>query len=474
MSPAVRLPAASLALALAAAAAAAVLATPLALEAQGSLQCQRCHGDREFLSGKGANAAADERLFVPDSILHGTRHDTLSCGSCHTNYDAAYPHQPTATTATCASCHEPQQSDWMASMHAINDGAIDPEEPTCDRCHGLHRVLGPEDRESPIHPLNEPGLCGECHSAANILEVYFTDPADSVARSAVSLYQETIHGLAIERAGLIVSATCSDCHRSHRVLPSDSTRSSVSRDSIPTTCGGCHEGVLERYEVSSHGTAFANGETGETGHEAPVCNTCHSAHGVAPPDQTWKAGVIEECGVCHERLYETYFDTYHGKVTRLGSAIAARCSDCHTAHLNLPANDPASSVHPVNRVETCAQCHELASASFVGYYPHADDQDREQYPKLYWTWLAMTSLLAGVFVFFGAHTILWLVRSSIARVRGGSAALRPPSGRAGSAAPTGLSGRAREPADAGGPEPDPDTQQDGDAPGDPGSQEADR
>lgn len=391
-------------------------ALPGRVAAQGAVRCERCHGDAEFLSGKGADATADARLLVPDTILHGTEHDTLSCRSCHTNYDDAYPHQPTARTATCGSCHQAEQANWDRSMHAA-PGAEDA--PTCVRCHGTHRVLGASVRESPIYPLNEAALCGDCHSDRNIVDAYFTDPADSVARSAVSLYHETVHGLALEQAGLVVSATCSDCHRPHRVLPSDSMLSSVSRDSIPGTCGTCHEGVLERYLQSSHGMAFEAGDTNTTGHPAPVCNTCHSAHGVAPPDQTWKAGVIEECGECHERLYESYFDTYHGKVTRLGSALAARCSDCHTAHLNLPADDPASSVNPVNRVETCSACHGQATAGFISYLPHGDDKDRERYPQLYWTWLAMTTLLVSVFIFFGAHTLLWLTRSAIERARGG-------------------------------------------------------
>lgn len=386
---------------------------------QGAVQCERCHGDREFLAGRATDATADERLFVPDTMLHGTRHETLVCGSCHTSYDDAYPHQPNATTATCASCHEPEERDWLASAHSMGGATADGETPDCMRCHGVHRVLGPENRASPIHALNEAALCGECHSDSNILEAYFADPADSVARSAVSRYQETVHGLAIEQAGLVVAATCSDCHRPHRVLPSDSTHSSVSRDSIPRTCGTCHEGVVEDYRSSSHGQAFESGEMSAEGHEAPVCNTCHSAHGVAPTDQPWKAGVIEECGVCHERLYETYFDTYHGKVTRLGGEIAARCSDCHTPHLNLPAADPASTVHPSNRVETCAACHSAASAGFITYLPHADPRDRERFPLLYWTWLAMTSLLVGVFVFFGAHTVLWLLRTTADRIGGG-------------------------------------------------------
>ncbi|HUF68001.1 MAG TPA: cytochrome c3 family protein [Longimicrobiales bacterium] len=423
------------------AAAPQMFAPSSAVTAQGAVQCGRCHGDREFLAGRATDRAGDERMFVPDSILHGTSHDTLVCASCHSGYDDAYPHQPSASTATCASCHEPEQQDWLASVHSLGDAAPLGESPGCIRCHGVHRVLGPLDRASPTHPLNEAAMCGECHSDPDILAAYFADPADSVARSAVSLYHKTVHGLAISQAGLIVSATCSDCHRPHRVLPSDSMLSSIARDSVPRTCGACHEGVLEQFLSSAHGQAFALGETDEDGHEAPVCNTCHSAHGVAPPDEPWKAGVIEECGACHERVYETYFHTYHGKVTRLGSAIAARCSDCHTAHLNLPADDPSSSVNMVNRVETCAACHGEASANFVAYLPHGDHRDRERYPQLYWTWLAMTSLLVGVFLFFGAHTLLWLIRGTIEGVRGGGGGFAAGS-KAGAATARGTAGAA--------------------------------
>jgi len=388
----------------------------LPVSAQGGVQCVRCHGDREFLSGKGQTTARDQALFVSDAMIAGSRHADLSCGSCHSNYDGAYPHQPTRATATCGSCHEAELADWQNSQHSLAE--TNGDGPTCTRCHGVHDVRSREDRASPTYPLNEAGLCGECHDDRGIIDSYFADPQDSVARSAVSRYHETLHGLAVDQAGLVVSATCSSCHRPHRVLPSDYSASSVSRDSIPTTCGGCHVGVLESYLTSSHGKAFLSGEPGANGHEGPVCNTCHSAHGVAPPDQSWKAGVVEECGVCHERLYETYFHTYHGKVTRLGSGLAARCSDCHTPHSNLPADDPQSTVNAANVVDTCRKCHEQANASFVQYLPHGDDADRERYPQLYWTWFLMTSLLAGVFLFFGVHTTLWLGRTMVDRARG--------------------------------------------------------
>lgn len=385
-------------------------AAPAPLPAQTGVDCARCHADPEFLVGKGGTPAEDALLYVPDSLLRVTVHAEQACTDCHTAFDDAFPHQPSATTATCGSCHEEADAGWMASSHAralaeAEDG------PDCAACHGVHDVFAMDDRRAALHPLNEAALCGECHADPEIVETYFTDPADSIGRAAVDSYHETVHGLAITEDGLNVSATCSDCHRGHLVLPSDSLRSSVHPDSIPTTCGTCHEGVLETFWTSAHGTALREGTESEDGHSPPTCTTCHSSHEIVAPVEAWKADVIEECGTCHERAYETYFHTHHGKVTRLGSELAAKCSDCHTPHQNLPVDDPASSISLVNRLDTCAECHAGASAGFASYFVHADDTDREAYPQVYWPRLAMSLLLWGVFAFFGLHSVLWLGRS---------------------------------------------------------------
>lgn len=422
--------------------------------------CAQCHSDREFLTGKGGSPGADAGLFVPDSLLHGGAHESLQCTSCHIGYDLAYPHQPGTTTEACGACHESAAAAWSASMHAAAAGNGDA--PGCATCHGVHRVLSASDPGAPTHPLVEARLCGECHADPHILETYFADPADSVAREAATRYHETVHGIAVSQAGLIVSATCSDCHDAHLVLPSDSAASSVARANVTSTCGTCHEGVLDDYRNSAHGRAFADSASLDPGRSAPVCTDCHSAHGVAPPEQSWRTDVIEECGACHETLYETYFHTYHGKVTRLGSEIAAKCSDCHTPHANLPPDDPASSVHAANRVETCGRCHEQSNARFVQYLAHGTHRDREAFPQLYWTWLLMTSLLVGVFGFFGLHTSLWLYRSlrgTPARFAPAAAPPEPAAATSGDAAPA-------TPTTAAPAEPEPDAAGDDPAGGD--------
>ncbi len=425
--------------------------TPLTRPAHAQVvDCNRCHGDAEFLVGKGESREAEALLLVPDSHLVGSAHDSLSCTSCHSGYDDAYPHQPNTSTAACADCHEDQQTLWHASVHGpgftgrtepagnsssggrggepngasddrlndvLNDGIGTVEgadTPDCARCHSVHRILPASDRESPIHPLNEAALCSECHEDPRIIEAYFSDPEDSVAAHAATQYHETVHGLAIENSGLTVSATCSDCHRPHLILPSVDERSSVHRNNVMATCGDCHLGVLEVVEASAHGKALREANP-EAEHEAPVCTSCHSSHGVVAPDEAWRADVVEECGSCHEELYATYDQTHHGKITRLGGPLGAKCSDCHTAHANLSADDPKSTVHPANLVDTCGECHAGANTNFVLYHSHGNRNDRENYPILYYAYLAMRTLLACVFTFFGIHTLLWLSRSVIER-----------------------------------------------------------
>lgn len=389
------------------------------------VECEKCHGSRDFMLGR-SGPPRDSSLYVPATILQDTRHRGLRCSDCHRGYEAGYPHQVANRVVPCQTCHEQEGGDWTASIHAANAASAG-DAPTCVRCHGSHVVYGAADRRAPTHPLNVAALCGSCHADPRITGTYFATANKAQARTAVAEFYKTVHGNALTRDGLVVSATCNDCHGAHKVLPADSAASSVNRRNIPATCGTCHVGVAEVYEQSAHGLAYRSGRTNSQGHEAPVCVDCHTAHGIVRADQPqWLLGVVAECGTCHERLYETYFETYHGQVTRLGFDLAATCSDCHTAHDMRPASDPKSSVFPTNLVATCARCHPAAGQNFVGYRPHGDPKDRAKYPQLFWSWLFMTTLLAGVLGFFGIHTLLWLTRLAIDRARRGRGAGEPP------------------------------------------------
>ncbi|HET7249927.1 MAG TPA: cytochrome c3 family protein [Gemmatimonadales bacterium] len=391
------------------------------------VECARCHANRDFLTGKGRDARQDSALFVSATALQGTVHDSLKCTDCHRGFEAGYPHRTTAVVVPCQTCHEQAGRDWTASIHAANVSTKG-DAPTCVGCHGSHVVYGVKDVRSPVYPLNVAALCGRCHGDARIIGTYFATPAKLQGRIATAQYPKSVHGVALTRDGLVVSATCNNCHGAHKVLPADSAASSVNPANIPATCGACHAGIAAVYDSSAHGPIYpAQHRTTEAGQRRPVCIDCHSAHGIVRADQPqWQLDVVQECGKCHERLYETYFDTYHGKVTRLGFNLAAKCSDCHTAHNMRPATDSLSSVHALNLVKTCARCHEGAGWNFVKYYAHGDPKQRTKYPLLYWPWLFMTTLLVSVIGFFALHTGLWLLRSAIDYLRGAGHSGEPP------------------------------------------------
>ncbi len=59
----------------------------------------------------------------------------------------------------------------------------------------------------------------------------------------------------------------------------------------------------------------------------------------------FRTGIIDQCGRCHMDVTETYFETFHGKVTQLGSVKTAYCYDCHGSHEILPTYDQNSTLN---------------------------------------------------------------------------------------------------------------------------------
>ncbi len=380
------------------------VAQPVVAQDASAVICSKCHGDLSFLSRL---APRDVALHVTDSLLQDGAHRSLQCLDCHPGLDVGFPH-PASTPVACATCHAAPSVDWEASIHAADEAAGDAA--TCLSCHGSpHNTYAAEDRRAPTHPLNVATTCGQCHGDPRIIGTYFSTPEEAQARNAVRDYHQTVHGTALSAAGLTVSATCNDCHESHRVLPADSATSSVNRRNVAQTCGACHLGILEVYESgSAHESAYRSGAHTQQGLDAPACVDCHSAHQIVRVNETeWLLGMSTKCGTCHAELWQTYLRTYHGQVTNLGFGLTAKCSDCHTAHNMRPASDLASTIHPSNLVATCSQCHQGVSAQYVKYYAHGDPRDRRRYPILYWPWLFMTTLLVSVWSFFALHSLLW-------------------------------------------------------------------
>jgi cytochrome b subunit of formate dehydrogenase len=321
-------------------------------------------------------------------------------------------HESKLPKPQCATCHTDNEShakattEYSASIHGMSHKLGASAAAYCWDCHGSHKMLPVKNGESPVFKLNLPRTCASCHTNSAITKEYkmkFPEVA--------SQFNDSIHGRALLKMGLIVAPSCNDCHGVHDIKRGVDRDAPINHANIAKTCGKCHVKVEEIYNKSVHGQLLAKGDKA-----GPVCTDCHTAHDVeTPKNGHFKMASDKRCGKCHEDRLVHYRDTYHGKAMALGkpnvASEVAACYDCHGHHDVLPASNPASYLSKTNIVGTCQRCHPGANAKFAGYKPHANPMDRENYPVLNAVFLFMTALLVGVFTFFGAHTVAWLFRA---------------------------------------------------------------
>jgi hypothetical protein len=371
-----------------------------AAEAVSNDVCLSCHSapglEKERL-GKKISLTVDGDRFSKSA------HGPLPCTACHSDI-TQIPHAPELKRVQCKQCHPKVAETYADSVHGRASMNGDSDAARCSDCHGKHDIFPATNPESKVYPLRLPYTCGACHGNPELAKKHNIPVAN-----AYQLYMDSIHGQALEKSGLLVAANCSSCHGSHDIRPKQDPKSKVNRVNVPSTCGTCHVGILNNYFQGVHGRAIKEGNLA-----APVCSDCHTAHEIRRVETAgWKLDIIKECGTCHQESLRTYRDTFHGQVTSLGFVRVARCSDCHGSHKILSRSDPNSSIAPAHLVSTCQKCHPQANATFAQFSPHADYADKQRNPGLYYAAIFMKTLLAGVFVFFGLHTCLWLFRSII-------------------------------------------------------------
>ncbi|MFO0980252.1 MAG: cytochrome c3 family protein [Planctomycetota bacterium] len=381
--------------------------------------CLRCHATpiKASSDGRALKVDADEHA----RSIHGRK--GVSCAQCHAGATPSVERSCATIVArvNCSTCHEGQVADYNRGVHGSLHNKGDPNAPTCVDCHGTHGILEHavdqnadarvKDlvRASPTYSRHVPDLCARCHQdGAPAARRYQGNETDIINK-----YSNSIHGKGLMQSGLSVTAVCTDCHTANRELPASDPDSTVHEGNIAATCGRCHDGIYEEFQKSIH-SQVTNGSYVQLRGMPPLpdCNDCHSSHTMSRTDlPAFKLAVIDQCGKCHQAITESYFDTYHGKASALGDTTKAKCYDCHGAHDILPPSQPGSHLSRNHIVATCGKCHAGSNPQFAGYLTHANHHDPEQYPALYWAFVAMTTLLLGTFAFFGLHTLAWLPRS---------------------------------------------------------------
>jgi len=382
--------------------------------------CEACHSDPGLTTVRNGRTIS---LLMTSKTLSASVHNGLLCVNCH--LDAAvkeFPHPEKLEKVNCAPCHKKADDDFYSGIHgkALKRGA--PYAPTCTECHGTHSMLPPQNPQSNTYKMKIPFLCGQCHrEGAPVARVYNIPEKDILAN-----YSESIHGEALFKKGLIVTATCNDCHDNHRILPHTSADSTISVKNIAGTCTQCHARIEEVHLKVIKGALWE-----EKPGVIPACTDCHRPHtirkanlvqgtadreclrchekadvhkvrdGTTVPLTVVKddiqgsvhrdiacvkchsdidplrrrpcetAGRVD-CSSCHAQVSEEYFESDHGQAFLQKKPKSPYCTDCHGKHKVMSPKDERDKAYRTNIPKLCGDCHGQLAAENKERNPQGD------------------------------------------------------------------------------------------------------
>jgi hypothetical protein len=335
-------------------------------------ECLDCHGDKSI--EKTLPGGQTVSLHVDQEEYRQSVHGSGSCVTCHT--DAKSPHER-LEKVNCGRCHGDAAKSYAASSHGKLRTKGVADVPACHDCHGKHGIRKSKDPAARTFHLNIAAACLRCHKDRAIEEKYGLP-----GQKEMIGYELSVHGLA-SKGGQVGSAVCPDCHGNHTILPGDNPKSATNRQNIPTLCGKCHSGILDKYERSVHAKGMRGGIA-----ESPVCTDCHGEHTISrvsdPNSPVAARNIPKTCSRCHDKegissryalpkkRFSSYMDSFHGIAVEYGMTKAANCASCHGVHDILPSSDPASTVHRANLPKTCGRCHPNAGPNFAKGAVHVE------------------------------------------------------------------------------------------------------
>ncbi len=252
----------------------------------------------------------------------------------------------------CMDCHEDESLTGLDYHEAeismfVNEtvfGSSVHGEFDCVDCHEDLLDFDDYPHEEELNPVN----CAGCHD--EVAEIY--------AGSEHSLTEN-------EKA-----PTCTSCHGTHQILPTDDANAMTSAANLPHTCASCHQELhlkvdpdlrmtdaYDRYMRGIHAEGIARGIEA-----AASCNDCHGMHDLRkaadPLSRVNKMRVPETCSKCHNEVYLKYSRGIHGKALAAGITDSPNCVDCHGEHQILDINDLNSPVNASNLSDyVCSRCH---------------------------------------------------------------------------------------------------------------------
>ena len=366
-----------------------------------------CHGNHDILPVKDKNSAVAP-LKVP-----------FVCGKCHQE-----------GTQVQTQRHIDQHNiieNYTESIHGeglLKKGLV--VAANCASCHTAHWILPHTDPNSSIARRNIAATCTKCHaeierytarrSAASSgrRKPMFCPPASIATSRTRCAMSSTRKGMA--------DADCMRCHANQGLKSANGRSMFVNAAEVAgsrhakVACSQCHSEVnaSKRSSLRDHyqagrlqqvsrgggaaiSTQHARAVVRQAGHERAHLPRVprHPRHSrqADPQSPTFPPNVPNLCARCHREgqsaavrytgtqheIISNYSESIHGKgLLKSGLTVTATCTSCHTAHGELPAKDPESTVNSRNLPQTCGKCHHGIEEQFVQERALGDGhQDRQ-------------------------------------------------------------------------------------------------
>ena len=328
-----------------------------------NLKCYTCHSFHTVKPAKELTAEKSQFCVTCHNTASVTSFKTsihfkknINCDNCHKGGHNVIKFTKASGSQMCATCHKKENLDLKSSVHGKSISGV--KSPVCLDCHVAHGVTGNKFTQ-------ETKACLNCHLDAKKF------PGEERGSAIFTgQYEKSIHATSMKNGKPV--ATCTDCHGNHMIKKM--TDPDV-KNQLLKTCGKCHGDIVEKYNKSSHGKAFANNNK-----DAPTCITCHGEHGINAvklESKFSKLNLTELCLNCHKEGGVAYIENSNVKDYKLsphyialtsGKDNAATCADCHGAHEMLPASDINSKVNKKNVANTCGSdaCHKKQNEDYTG------------------------------------------------------------------------------------------------------------
>lgn len=305
----------------------------------------------------------------------------------------------------------------FSGLHAQQEQA---DAENCNLCHGL-AFLGLTDSEGGLqnfevsagaysHSIHRNVVCRDCHTDIN----QFPHPENPLPVDC----GKACH---VSRPFALTGFSHADQVESHALSAHGfSMDNTTEQNAAKPDCKYCHDNAF--------GEKMLDIELQE---EMRHCIRCHEDEGISGVIMHVNAhsghrsadasiSVVELCSSCHaNQAHMMDFDVnltqvggferhFHGKALKRGLDEVANCMDCHRNHLNLPADDPNSSIHPNNIQMTCGSasyCHPNATSDFTLSAIHSEPTMTNN-PIVFWVEWGFILLTAGVMALLFFHIIL--------------------------------------------------------------------